>query len=266
VIAIAKEKPMQTTQRDAKSCDGIQTFVRNRYFYGKLLDVFHFELEQDYLNGKRWLLNRLISGYGVLCGLDVRPAPTGRAVVVTCGAALDRGGREIIVPSTSQPIAVPPRPAPGQGSSSGGGCEPEDYVHLCICYQQCDTDPAPVLVDDCGQVTQCSASSIQERYSWVIRNCKAPDISLKSGVPDFVLAGRLNYYALVERVSRGCPDLSSDLCIPLANIRLPQGEDPPQPSDIDISVRPIVYSNDMLFDIILALAGENPSRIQGGKS
>jgi hypothetical protein len=45
VISIAKEKPMQTTQRDAKPCDGIQTFVRNRYFYGKLLDVFHFELE-----------------------------------------------------------------------------------------------------------------------------------------------------------------------------------------------------------------------------
>ena len=105
-----------------------------------------------------------------------------------------------------------------------------------------DTDPAPVLVDDCGQVTQCAASSIQERYRCVIRDCKAPYISLKSGIPDFVLAGRLNYYALVERVTRGCPDLPSDLCIPLANIRLPQGDYPPQPSDIDISVRPIVYS------------------------
>jgi hypothetical protein len=265
LIAIAKEEPMQTTPQDAKLCDGIQPFVRNRYFYGKLLDVFHLELEQDYFNGKRWLLNRLISGFGVLCGLDVRPAPAGRAVVVTCGAALDRGGREIIVPCTSQPITIPARPASTQGSSAAG-CEPEDYVHLSICYQQCDTDSAPVLVDDCGQATQCAASSIQERYSWVIRDCKAPDISLKSGIPDFILAGRLNYYALVERVTRGCPDLPSDLCIPLANIRLPQGDDPPQPSDIDISVRPIIYSNDMLFDIILALAGENPSRTQGGKS
>jgi hypothetical protein len=56
-----------------------------------------------------------------------------------------------------------------------------------------------------------------------------------------------------------------DCCIPLANIHLPNGDDPIQISDIDISVRPIVYSNDMLLDIILAMAGDLPARIRGGK-
>ncbi|MHC2842877.1 hypothetical protein [Bradyrhizobium diazoefficiens] len=256
---------MPMTLRDAKPCDGIHTFVRNRYFYGKLLDVCHFQLEQDYLNGKRWLLNRLVSGYGVLCGLDVQPAENGRAVVVTAGAALDRGGREIIVPCTSEPIDIPPRPASKPDQPPPGNCEPEDYVHLCICFKQCDSDPAPVLVDDCGQATSCSMSSIQERYKLVIRSCKAPDICLESSVSDFVLNGRLNYNALVERVTRSCPDLPADLCIPLANIRLPSGDDPPQAADIEINARPIVYSNDMLFDIMLALAGEAPVRNRGGK-
>jgi hypothetical protein len=258
---------MQSNLPEQKMRHGIHPFVRNRYFYGKRLDVVHFEQEQEYLNGKRWLLNRLISGYGVLCGLDVQPAPTGRAVVVTPGIALDRGGREIIVPHTSEPLTVPPRPSaqPSKPHHQQGHCEPEDFVHVCICFQQCNSDPVPMLVDDCGQATSCAASSVQERYKCFIRDCKAPDIDLTCGVPDFILNGRLNYHALAERVTRGCPELPGDLCIPLANIRLPDGDDPPQTSDIDISPRPIVYSNDLLFDILLALAGEAPAHNRGGK-
>ena len=256
---------MQSILHEKKTREGLHTFVRNRYFYGKLLDVFHFELEQDYVNGKRWLLNRLISGYGVLCGLDVQPADKGRAVVVTQGIALDRGGREIVVTRTSEPIAVPPRPPDAPDKHPAGHCETEPYVHLCISFQQCESDPTPVLVDDCGEAAACSASSIQERYKLFIRDCKAPEIDLDCGVPDFVLNGRIRYEALVERVTRACPEIPADLCIPLANIRLPEGDDPPHASDIDINPRPIVYSNDLLFDIVLAMAGETPAHHRGGK-
>ncbi len=44
-------------------------FERNRYFYGKLLTVRDFEVEQRYHSGKRALLNRLVHGAGVVCGL-----------------------------------------------------------------------------------------------------------------------------------------------------------------------------------------------------
>ena len=40
---------------------------RNHYFYGKLLDEQHLTMEQRYFNQKRWLLNRLTVGGGVLC-------------------------------------------------------------------------------------------------------------------------------------------------------------------------------------------------------
>jgi hypothetical protein len=120
-------------------------------------------------------------------------------------------------------------------------------------------------VDDCGETTTCSNSSIQERYKLILRDCKAPEGERDYGITDFLLNGRVNYYALVERVTRGCPNLPSDLCIPIANIRLPEGDAQLEVSDIDISPRPIVYTNDLLFDIILGLVDQTPAYNRGGK-
>ncbi len=81
----------------------LQQFERNRYFYGKLMTVRDFELEQEYFNGKRYLLNRLIHGKGLLCGfsnLELFPG-NGEEVRVRFrdgGIALDSLGREIVVP------------------------------------------------------------------------------------------------------------------------------------------------------------------------
>ncbi|RIK74672.1 hypothetical protein DCC62_14805, partial [candidate division KSB1 bacterium] len=49
----------------------IPFFERNNYFYSKLMTVRDFFAEQRYFNEKRWLMNRMISGWGVVCGLDV---------------------------------------------------------------------------------------------------------------------------------------------------------------------------------------------------
>jgi hypothetical protein len=186
-------------------------------------------------------------------------------VKVTSGLAIDKAGREIVVPRTSAPIEIPAMPSDDPYKHSQNYGETDEYVHLCICFQQCDSDPAPVLVDDCGETTSCTNSSIQERYKLILKDGKAPEIDCESSVPDFILNGRINYYALVERVTRGCPDLPSDLCIPLANIRLPDGDAPLEVSDIDIGPRPIVYSNDLLYDIILGLIDETPAYSRGGK-
>ena len=49
----------------------LETPERNRYFYGKLLDEASLRMEQSYFNQKRWMMNRLGLGSGVLCGLQV---------------------------------------------------------------------------------------------------------------------------------------------------------------------------------------------------
>src|SRR6266478_3901918 len=68
------------------------TLTRNRYFYGKLLDACHLQLEQGYFNGKRWLLNRLALGSGVVCGLKLIPSVDGQGLQVLPGLAIDRLG------------------------------------------------------------------------------------------------------------------------------------------------------------------------------
>src|SRR3954447_18001817 len=89
---VMRRAPARPRHRDG----GLRSFVRNRYFYGKLLDVHHLEMEQRYLNEKRWLLNRLGFGSGVLCGLEVDVS--GSRVRISPGVAIDGLGREIVVP------------------------------------------------------------------------------------------------------------------------------------------------------------------------
>ena len=49
-----------------------------------------FFLEQDYFNRKRWLINRMVHGWDVVCGLDVQlKEGTTDRVLVSPGLALD---------------------------------------------------------------------------------------------------------------------------------------------------------------------------------
>ncbi len=71
-------------------------FERNHYFYGKLLTVRDFELEQKYFNNKRRIQNRLLHGAGVVAGLDVVMVDE-QSISLEMGMALDYHGREILV-------------------------------------------------------------------------------------------------------------------------------------------------------------------------
>jgi hypothetical protein len=230
--------------------------VRNKFFYGKLLDVFHLELETNYVNDKRWLLNRLVVGPGVVCGLDVESSKDKKAITVQPGVAIDSCGREIIVTQASQPVPLLPFPPyPGamakpkgqhryQGKERRNYCE-EEYAHAGLCYRECDSDPVPVIVSDC-EVALCAAGSIRERYEVQIKKGYAPE--RKSTFPDMIEGGRISYHAIVDWVTKPCRALPDDCCIPLANILLRDAGDHWEP-EIDIYIRPIIYTNRLLFDL-----------------
>ena len=61
------------------------------FFYGLLLDESRLKQETLYQNPKRWMLNRLVLGTGVVYGLDVDvdPQNSGMILVVQPGVALD---------------------------------------------------------------------------------------------------------------------------------------------------------------------------------
>ena len=105
-------------------------FERNKYFYGKLLSVDDFELEQRYGNDKRRMLNRFLQGSGVVAGLYAVRLDE-RTLSVEKGFALDALGREIVVDA---PVICKLQLLEGYAScveESG-----KDYVYLCLDYEE----------------------------------------------------------------------------------------------------------------------------------
>lgn len=244
---------------------------RMRYSYGLLLDKFHFELEQQYFNNKRWLLNRRIFGPGVVCGLDVQLDRDREGVVVLPGLAIDRCGREIIVPKQSDPVKLPVYVPPGREKKPAEAqaswlkteqshhqhhCE-EEFVHIVLCYHECASDPVPVLVGNCETEDPCVASSIREQYKIYWKKGKAPE--RKSEFPDIIEGRRINHDALVEYITRPCRRLPDDCCIALADVRIGEHDHDYEPDDIDINVRPVVYTLPVLFQLIKSLVQTDES-------
>lgn len=183
-------------------CDNAEALLRvlspahrNHFFYGKRMDVQHFQMEQDYGKLKQWMLNRLTLGKGVICGLKV--SIDGGRLCVDPGVAIDGLGREVVVPvrqcidpttndggccvpccDDSQP--TPPRepPAPPDSSAptpgaAGRGEPPRDdddrddprrLYTLWLCYKECKTDFQPVLVSECQVRQPCAAGTMVESF------------------------------------------------------------------------------------------------------
>jgi hypothetical protein len=277
----AGEKEHRMDDQHTEGCAAVNSFSRPRYFYGQLLDVRHFESEQEYFKRKLWMLNRMVSGYGVVCGLDVQVAEGDRGVVVMPGLALDKCGREIVVPCRSKTVVidpVPPKePGPQYGDKKDSYKEPpykesgykdnddyreDDWVHLVICFREQRTDPEPVLAGGCDDTDRCAPGAVREGYELRLVPGRAPDISVDPSIPNLIKGNSLNYRALVEWVSAPC-DEHSGTCVTLANIRRPSGDNSVELSDIDISVRPLVYSLDLLWELFLSLTHDTQSRRTG---
>lgn len=98
----------------------LQLFQKNNYFYGKLLSVRDFKTEQEYLDGKRHLINHSILKPGIIYGLYyetnenkekkndniiISKEKSGGDIKIKIqegGAALDCCGNEIVVPDKSK--------------------------------------------------------------------------------------------------------------------------------------------------------------------
>jgi hypothetical protein len=260
----------------------LAAFVRNRYFYGKLLDVSHLEMEQHYLNEKRWLVNRQGLGTGVLCGLDVEA--DGHRVIVGAGVAIDGRGREIVVP---EPFVIEDPLALTDDCGRPTGEQATDTVTLCLAFHECDVEPTPVLVADCDVREECRAGAVRERFRVLVHD-GLPDLTsplacdalgggrdpaadggdathgrmamfaaADAGVTDGpATAGdvsRINVYrALCDAVEHGCAP-PEQVCVPIAVVR--PGGDPETVGAAGCGFRIPIYSNVVLLDLIICIAG-----------
>lgn len=233
---------------------------RNHYFFGKLLDVEQLEKEQRYFNGKRWLLNRLVTGSGVVCGLNVVAGENGE-VVIQPGVAIDALGREIIV--VDEHSIDPSQLTDDVGNPTG---EPlsEGHVEICLAYGETPTDPVAVLVPDCDTPNGCAHSTIREEYAVLVRTAGDSPEPTECGLTEFPLPvdGALAA-SVCQRLRRACPQqpyASADACVPVARVNVPVTD--------ENSIHPcegvaVVYSNTLLYELLLCLAGRVTALARG---
>jgi hypothetical protein len=78
------------------TCKVLVPFERPRFFSGQLLTEQELNGEQRYVVDKNRLHNRLLHGYGVVCGLRVSCCDATH-VTVECGYALDPCGNDVVL-------------------------------------------------------------------------------------------------------------------------------------------------------------------------
>lgn len=134
-------------------------FERNKYYYGKLLSVNDFEMEQKYTNDKRRLINRLLYGSGIAAGMYVL-AVDDFSISVERGLALDYSGREIVI---DNPVIKKLSLIEGYDVIARNQ-QSMSYLYLCLEYAEEDVEPVYNVAGKNTAVSDAEYNKIRENY------------------------------------------------------------------------------------------------------
>jgi hypothetical protein len=241
--------------KNEKQCDVcmIPDFERNNYFHGKLMTVRDFFAEQCYFNEKRWLINRTVNGWGVVCGLDV-VARNGK-VFVTPGLAIDCCGREILVCEEREVEMVPQE----------SHCEklkqekPKEEKKLIICLEffECKTEPISLPPIACDQKEKCEFNRIRDSFKITVLPYYEQESQREPFCPQTKAEKEKNFHQyLCDKLRQeGCPECPEPPCIILAIVTLNKDGNLKGEPD-HCSRRRLVYNNPLLYDLIHCFHGD----------
>ena len=240
----------QETKVEETRCS-LQTFERNRYFYGKPMTVSDFEAEQRYLIGKHRYINRLVHGAGVLCGLQVTlpdsfsvERPT---VELAEGAALDCCGNLIVVSRSGT-------------AEIKGDYDPVGLNYLYIKYNECSKQPVMLAANGSSCEEVCCYNRIQETFE-IVASRTAPGggeaaptagaaaskaVTAGTSVPDAEAVCRgltEKYYQENLRTCPGCDDPLVFLAV------LDPGKSAMDETET-AKYRSVVFNNSMLHELL----------------
>ena len=212
----------------------ISPFERNKYFYSKLLTVRDFELEQRYGIEKNHLINRLILGEGIVCGLEIQlersTEPDILSVTLTPGVALDRNGREIVVSKIFDKTL--------EIKSSG-----TQYIYLE--YQERDREPIADIANGTSQESGDRYNRVLESFRILLSSDAPPEAQLKPDSTAESLKELVKEY--YNHSLKSCPQLKYER-IPLAVVDITDNKTTLNEEETQ-KVRPILPSNPMLYEL-----------------
>lgn len=164
-------KTKEGCSAEDKHCD-YNNFKRVRYFHGMLMTDRDFREEQIYHNEKRKLLNRMLQGWGVVCGLGIKEtSPKSSKIVITPGMALDCCGNEILVCEDfdvdlkKETCICPDTSKDKDPCAEVGKDEKECKYYVAIKYNEVPTDPVPVYTPSGGcEDKVCEYSRTREGF------------------------------------------------------------------------------------------------------
>jgi len=149
---------MRRTAEGAESFEHASLTTRLRWFTGRFITARDLTDEQEYHLGRHRLHNRLLHGWGTVCGLGVhpnqRPDCAHEWVWVDPGIAIDCLGREIILRHRE---AVHWEIDPSRSTSE------DALAILCIRYGECYAEPLPAIVSDCSHGGATEPGRVVER-------------------------------------------------------------------------------------------------------
>ena len=221
-----------------EACDDPAGRERTRFFLGQLVGPEDFTQDQRYFREKHRRHNRMLHGWGVVCGLGVtQPAddkglPTPFTVCVAPGYVLGPYGDEILVDrtvrfdvrrvaddvSTACPPPVDPWCSPVRVDRQQG-----KKLYLAIRYDDCPARPV-ATESGCGCGSECEYSRIVDGFSLGILDTlpdiyaaeEATDATGRSGAPAVEetvrCAGRL------RETGRPCPPCPTSPWVILADV------------------------------------------------
>jgi hypothetical protein len=147
---------MESKGPSQSHCSGCGALLleRNRYYTGKFMTARDFQGEQDYLRSRSQLHNRLMHGWGIVCGLEVMEHPQidcrNTTVIVKAGVAMDGCGREVVlvedtvfeVPRKVVNGSAPVHPPAHDGLDSKA---PREEWLLCLYYGEEQIELMPAI-------------------------------------------------------------------------------------------------------------------------
>ncbi len=215
-------------------------FERNNYYYGKLMTVRDFFTEQCYFNEKRWLINRTINGWGIVCGFEVQKVPLDpndlkkgydiNKILITPGLAIDCCGREIVM-CEEQIIDLNSEvddccKEEKKNTSTGDQQKSDDKkknteLIICLEYYECKTEPVNLPPIACDQKEKGEFNRIRDSFKILVKSKEEVELKEHCKKPCPLDHKQVNLHSyLCKELKDGCCECPEHLCLILAEIKI----------------------------------------------